>query len=100
MKFQGVRPLTHVVELLDPWMRKTWSGPTCVLRHVVLTTQVVQPTPKPPPGFCQAAREADSPEGFCQNHWPLGVKSIRAWTDIQYWPGVRLTAGEIVITAS
>jgi len=20
---------------------------------------------------------------FCQNHWPLGVKSIRAWTDIQ-----------------
>jgi hypothetical protein len=44
---------------------------------------VVQPVPKPLPGFCQAAAALARAVRFLQSHWPLVSYVWFAWTETQ-----------------
>ncbi len=75
----GVGPVAQ------PLSRKIWSGAAGSIPQVIpLLPQVVQAgTPKPPPGFCQAAGELVVNARSVQPHWPPGVKFKFAWTETQ-----------------
>ena len=47
--------VAEVAEAVVPLSRYTWSGPDCPKKHAMRRAHVVQPVPKPSPGFCQAA---------------------------------------------
>jgi hypothetical protein len=49
-------------------------------------------TPKPPPGFCQAAPAFDCTMRSVQPHWPFGTKFWFACTDTQRVPAVSAAA--------
>ena len=66
-----------------PFSRNSWSGPFVVGRHVVLVPHVVQPEPKPSPGFWKAAPALATDARLSQNHWPAVPKSCRDWTETQ-----------------
>src|SRR5437660_6381930 len=99
----GVTPIVAVgvavgvAPPIVPMSRNIWSGAAGSPTQVVLTPQVRQPTPKPPPGFCQAAGLLACTVRSVQPHWPAGAASCRACTETQYVPGVSTAGAPSVI---
>jgi len=87
-----------------PEVPKSWnisSGSPELPVQVVLLPQVLQPVPKPPPGFCQAALTPDATARSLQLHWPPTDKSKFACTETQYLPVERTTLlGNVIVKTS
>jgi hypothetical protein len=81
-----------------PLSRYTWSGAAGSVTQVMRRPQVVQPVPKPLPGFCQAAAALACTVRSFQPHWPVVVKVWFAWTETQYVPAVSTTGEPRLIT--